>query len=551
MSSTIAQSVFLMNGFTPWIFAGLLGGWAWVVSHLDKDAEYYHLPRPWTNLALLATGILGFGVMLLIPYFILGLIVGLLPLAGGILAYAYYRNTQVSAEAVWTLSLDSFKAKLDQRQHAQAQKHATVTLLSQAEGALEVPSGDTPSARAHEVFSGVIDFAIPRGAEQIDMIVTTDKAALFARIDGVKYPQPQLEPQQALEVIDYLKQVAGLDVSDRRKKQVGTLRFDAAEHGRHEILLTTAGSTRGLTLSMALDVGAKQQMGMNEVGLLPAQAQQIQQLVAQPGKVILVAAMPGTGLTTLLYSFLQEHDPYTQSVVSLEDEDVFEIEGVSHNRMPGGIAATAFNEKLAAILRSDPNVLGLNRLPDVHTARLIAPYATEEMRFYVGLPVGGTFRALRTWIKAVDDPKLAGESLGGVVVQRLVRKLCTTCRSPYQPDPAVLKKMNLPADRVGQLFRASGQVMIKDKQMACPACQGIGYRGRVGVQEIMMLDDKGRQLIAEGDLDGLRTHLRRNKMLYLQEAGLAKVVEGITDIQEITRAMAEDKKKPKPSSAST
>ncbi len=541
--NVLAQSAFLMNWFTPLFFAVLVGGWAWVVSHIDKDAEYYYLPRPWTNLALMATGIVGFGLMLLIPYFILGLIVGLLPLVGGILAYAYYRNTQVPEQARWTLSLDSIKQKHEQRQHALAQKRATITLMTRDDGVIEVPSGDTPEARAHEVFSAVVDFALPRGAEQIDMVVTSDRAALVAVVDGVKYPQPELGPREALEVIDYLKKTAELDIDDRRKKQIGTIRFDAAEHGKHELTITTAGSTRGLTMSMAVDVAAKQQMGMHEIGLLDAQSEQVEKLIRQEGKTIIIAAAPGTGLTTTLYSFLQEHDPYTQSVVTLEDEEVFEIEGVSHNRLPPGIAAGQFNEKLAAVLRTDPSVVGLNRLPDAQTARIIAPYAKDEIRFYVGLPIDNTFKAVRTWVKAINDPKLAAASLGGVVTQRLVRKLCPTCRAPYRPDPAVLKKMNLPVDKVGQLFRASGQVLVKDKPTTCPLCQGIGYRGRVAVFEIMVLDDEARKFIAAGDLDGLRTHLRRNKMLYLQEAGLAKVVEGVTDIKEITRALGEGRKK--------
>jgi type II secretory ATPase GspE/PulE/Tfp pilus assembly ATPase PilB-like protein len=125
-----------------------------------------------------------------------------------------------------------------------------------------------------------------------------------------------------------------------------------------------------------------------------------------------------------------------------------------------------------------------------------------------------------------------------VLAQRLVRKLCLSCRAPFTPDPAALKKLNLPADRVGQLYRETGQVMIKDKPQQCPACMGMGFRGRVAVFETMVLDDEARKLIAAGQLDALRAHLRKQRMLWLQEAALARVVEGVTSIGEVQRALA-------------
>ncbi|MEL7087583.1 MAG: hypothetical protein AAGL98_03945, partial [Planctomycetota bacterium] len=184
-----------------------------------------------------------------------------------------------------------------------------------------------------------------------------------------------------------------------------------------------------------------------------------------------------------------------------------------------------------------PSVIMVSKLADDQSAKLLAPMA-DEIREYVPVDQPDTLSALKSWIKMVGDPQEVAPHLGAVLAQRLVRRLCHTCRVPYTPDPAAMKKLNLPADKVGELFRASGKVMVKDKEIVCPDCLGLGYRGRVGVFEVMLIDDHAAKYLAANELDSLRLHLRKNKMLYLQEAALTKVVDGTTDIKEVTRVMS-------------
>jgi len=257
---------------------------------------------------------------------------------------------------------------------------------------------------------------------------------------------------------------------------------------------------------------------------------------------VIVSAPPKHGTTTTLYSLAQEHDPYTSSVMTWEDEIAYEVEGVNHNIIPAGATPEVFNEKLAAMLRSDPNVMLLGRLADSHTAKVLAEVA-DDVRSYIPLFKDDAMSVLVAWIKALGDPKLAGRSLRAVVAQRLVRRLCPVCRQAYTPDPAALKKLNLPPDKVSQLYRASGKVADeKGREETCPSCLGLGYRGRIAVFETIVVDEQAQQLIATNQGDKLKAHLRKNRMLYLQESALAKVVEGVTDIKEITRALAEGKK---------
>lgn len=532
------ESVFLMSLFKPVLFLALLIGWGWLLNRTDKDAAYYYLPRIWTNLGLLIAGIVGFTMMLLIPFFILGLVLGLMVIVGSLFGYAYFRNTKVPEHEKWTLSLDSLKSHFAAKEAEKAQANATLLLYDKKDDPQTVPAPHDPLAPAHEALENALEFAIPRGADQIDLTADAKQTAMAVRIDGVKYPQPSMDAKTGIMLVDYVKQAAGLDVSDRRKKQSGKMTFDLGDHGRHSLVATTHGSTRGVSLNMSLDTAQHMQMGINFIGLLDSQKQQIKELVAGHGGVVLVSSPAKMGTTTTIYSLTQEHDPYTSSVQTLQEHIASEIEGVDHNQIPAGIDTKAFNDRLAAMLRSDPNVVMIERLRDPSTAEIIAPYA-QEIRFYLGIPAEDTIKAAKTWVKAVGDANKAASSLSAVISQRLIRKLCDTCKTAYTPDPAALKKLNLPADRVGELYHSSGQVVVRDKPMACPLCHGIGYRGRIGVFEIMILDDNAKKFLAAGDEDQLRAHLRKHKMLYLQESALAKVVEGVTDIKEVTRALSD------------
>jgi type II secretory ATPase GspE/PulE/Tfp pilus assembly ATPase PilB-like protein len=150
------------------------------------------------------------------------------------------------------------------------------------------------------------------------------------------------------------------------------------------------------------------------------------------------------------------------------------------------------------------------------------------------------------YAKAVGDLDKVAKSLSAATAQRLVRTLCPECKQAYKPDAAALKKMNLPANRVNELYKASGKVMVDNDEEPCPKCHGIGYIGRTAVFEVLVIDDEARELIRKSDLNGLRSHLRRQKMLYLQETALAKVVAGQTSIREAMRVLDQDKKQAQP-----
>ena len=541
MHHTLAQSepqaLILISIVKPILFAAVLVGWAWLIEKLDKDAGFFYLPRPWLNLGHLGVAALAFTLMLLIPIFAVGLFMGVLLIAADVVAYGFYRNQHVPASQKWSFSLDTFTKRVERYQQTQAQRQITMTLLDGEEKRVDPPAAESDEAEAHNALEDACEFAFERRGEAIELAVDSNRAGLFVRIDGVRYAQPEMEPQSAIQLIDYIKQSAGLDASDRRKRQTGRLYVESNDYGRHALDLDTSGSTRGLTLTISIDRAKQIRRPLEDLGLLDEQLSQVREMLnSEHQGVVLIAGPKRSGITTTLYSLLQAHDPYTASIVTLEDEVLFECEGVHHQALGESITSEQFNQKLGSTLRGDPNVVMLSRLADEQSAKLIAQ-SGEDVRGYVPIAERDTFSALQSWAKLLGDRELAANSLKMIVAQRLVRRLCTTCRAPYKPDAAALKKLNLPADKVDQFYRASGQVQVRDKTEPCPDCHGIAYMGRVGVFELMPIDDTARKHIAAGDTDQLRSHLRKQKMLWMQESALHKVVQGLTDIKEVTRTL--------------
>lgn len=541
LAQTDPETVWLMHPVWPLLMAATVIGWAYVVARLDKDAAYFYLPRFWLNLGHLAVGALAFTLMLLIPFFFLGLILAIGLIVGGVVGYGYYHNSKVPEDQQWSFNPQELLQRLEQRQHAQAQRRAKMTLFDPDGAPLDVPTSEEPELPAHETLEDVAAFAFEREAEAIEFAVDSERAGVFARVDGVRYPFPEpIEPQLAVQVIDYLKTSANLDVGERRKRQLGRLALGGAEHGRHKLELETSGSTRGLTLTASIDPTTRMDFSLEELGLLEPQRQPIEQFLnnADHGAVIL-AGPRRQGISTTLYSLFQQLDPYTQAIVTLEDRKLTDCEGVHHHEVGENATAEQFNKQLGTLLRGDPHVLVLSHLADERTAGLVAEATGDHVRAFFPLLEETTFSALQSWVKLVGDPQKAADALGLILSQRLVRRLCPDCRVAYKPDAKALKKLNLPADKVSRLYRASGKIQTKEDEEdeLCQTCHGLGYRGRIGVFEVMHFDDEARALVGKGATDQLQGHLRKQRMLWMQEAALHRVVQGVTDVKEITRVL--------------
>lgn len=542
MTSILAQTqpLFLVSIYKPVLMAVALFGWVRMVIYFDQDLRSYAGPLERWNSVQVVAGMAGFGLWLLLPQFWIGLAVAAVAIGSAAGGYVIYRNRQMPTAEMWTLrSASSASSARRKTPVSDWAKHRTPAVFTNLHGrALKIPTGHSAYSRAHYLFEEMIGFALAGHIEQIDILISSQGTSVTIWIDGITYPHPGLGQEAAKSLIDYLKHVGGLDVSDKRRKMAAMLRFEAEQAGSHTLALETFGSMQGLEMSLKIDSQTRIQRPFDQLGLLPTQEQQLQSVLQQKYRTVIVACPPGQGQTTTLYSLLQQHDPYVDNIVTLEDHIPFEIEGVNHHLINPGTEAKQIDQMVLSLLRQDPQVLMLTHLtPSADVAHAITN-AARESRVYIGTRHTDTFSALKGWLRWIGDPQPAGESLGAIVAGHTLRILCTRCRQSYTPQPDLLKKLNLSPDRVRELYKDTARSpKRRASPQACQQCWGLGYQGRVGVYEVMPLDDHARRLIGTLQLDQLRTHLRNHKMIWLQEAALAKAIEGTTAIDEITRVL--------------
>ncbi len=536
-----AEPALLMSLLKPLVMVVAVLAWARMVVVFDNDMVNLDQPRPFWNGLQLASGLLGFGLWLVLPMFWSGMTAASVTIGAAASSYIYFRNGKAPIRNRWGIDRlltprdwpATSKTKTGPRPH--------INLISGTGKLLDVPSSQDPLSGPHHRLEELLGYAFARQAQRIDIKANSKTAAVAIWIDGVAYPQVDLIPTQAVAVIDYVKHGAGLNADDRRRKLTGTLRIDTDQTGRHELAVTTCGSMRGLEMMIDIDPSQRPILGLDQLGLLPLQKSQVEAITSQRKGVVLAACPAGHGCTTLLYSLLARYDPYTTNIITIEQQPLYDIEGVNQQQIDMGASAEQLNSRVADLLKQAPQVLMAWHLINGRVARMLAETA-RNAPVYVGQLQEDTFTGLREWVRLIGDRQAAADALVGIFAGRLLRKLCTTCRVPYTPDPDMLRKLSLSPDRVTRLYKHSGKVRKGHRLKICPDCMGLGYRGRVGVFEVMSVDDQARRLIVEDNADALRGHLRKQKTLWLQEAAMAKVLEGTTAISEITRVLGQQAK---------
>ena len=237
------------------------------------------------------------------------------------------------------------------------------------------------------------------------------------------------------------------------------------------------------------------------------------------------------------------------SVASLETQPQAEIEGSTLTKYEGRGNEVSFAKSLQSIFLKDPNVVMVSQVPDTQTADVISKFALDTSgnthRIYAGLGAGDAIGAMELWLSLNTDKDAAAEVLRMIIAQRLVRILCPTCKIPYQPDEGTLKKLNLPVGRNLQSFKANTAPIVdkKGNSIICPDCGGMGFRGRTGIFEVLVVTPEMKEAMkSNANQNQIKSLARKNNMILLVEHGIRKFASGITAINEVTRVLGADKK---------
>jgi len=526
-------------------------GWAWMLSTiLDKHAQRFFLGQEKWNLIHMIFGAAAIALIVLLP---LGGIAGFLAAFFGAIAVLAIdifvfvtianKDERIPEHAKLTLNFSEMAEKRDEKKQAKKLGSSELVVVGADKMKIMPPEKETTAYAVRLASEELVINGYTTHASQIDMRpINAETYGVSMLVDGVRQPGEQIALADAIQVIDFWKKAAGLDVNDRRRKQSGSVTVSSDDMSNQTIKCITSGSKTGMVLSMVFNPELAVQRKPEDLGMTNSQFEMVKSWANETQGVVLLGAPSDNGRTTSMYSMLKLHDAYTSNIQTIEYEIENALEGVKQIQYDQSKEEADFATTVRSALRRDPDVVGICDLPDSATAQNIANADLERTRVYVSLRAEDALSAIQLYTRGVGDPKLAAKGLEGVVAQKLLRVLCSNCKVAYQPSPEMLKKLGLPSDKVKQLFKKGGQVLIRNKPEVCPTCNGIGYIGQTGCFGVFPIEKDEMQMIASENWTGLRTAMRKRSLPTVQQAALRKAVEGITSIEEVSRISSSNKK---------
>ncbi|HEV7298645.1 MAG TPA: ATPase, T2SS/T4P/T4SS family [Tepidisphaeraceae bacterium] len=511
--------------------------WAKLLTWADKDAVYAHLPREQINAGLLGGMVVGAAAFFLIPFgFIVSFLALLLFFGIDIGVYLYMRNAKVG--------LKDLKGEMKEAFSFGKPKEKTVTEIPdqvsflQGNGSPHVaPKAEDPLRATYDLLQASLSDPLRRNAEIVEVVPNGEGAVVRYIVDGVGYRAHEMDRNNAAGVIAMAKGYAAMDTKDRRKPQSGKVKV-AVNGKKHDLVINTAGSSAGETMRIRVDQKKQHDFKPDTLGFTARQLKLIRETAAEGTGVVLVAAPKGQGLTSTLYGLIRAHDAFVEHIQSVEREPDQDLEGITQNAMPGTPPPGEESRMVDWVGSQQPEVMMVSPLEEPKSAQLLVEFAKEH-RAYVGLRANGVTEALQMWRKLVGNDKAAYSQLRMVITGRVVRKLCNACKVAYSPDPATLRKLNMDPEKVTQLFQARSQPMRNEKGevVPCTYCNELRFAGRVGVFEVLNVDDDVRAALLADSGSQLKAAFRKQKGRYLQEAALEVVERGDTSVQEVLRVL--------------
>ena len=539
----LAQNVsseFLLDPIKPlFIFATTLLACA-LVSKLVADVRLCGLPSHKWHGIFIGGLAAGFFAGILIPTFWASWPAQIIFTAAPLCWYWKVRNAAVPDKMKFIIGGDKVRAYFKKRGTSKSLAGARLSFKDSNKKDRANPGKNDAVLAAFQAADSLLGGALQRRASRVDLVVKTDGVTAAITVDGLRSKVDAATSEITMAMIDFLKDLCGLDVKERRKRQSGSC-WVVDQETLIPLALSIAGSSTGQQMRIDFDRAKSMGRTLDQVGFLPAQDKAIKDL-ADPmsrGGVVLVSAPVGQGLTSTCLALITGHDPFTAAVKTLEKNLAHRLDGVDHQVWNPAQGSVDYVTQLQSIIRRGPDVIYADDLSEAGVGKLIAAPNNSEIRFYVALPVDGVAAAITEWFKAVGDVKLAATPLRMVVAQKLCRKLCSACRVPYQPSAEQAKKLGISASKPVEIFKSSGKVQTKNKIIDCPMCNGTGFLGQIIISEVFIVDDEARGFLAKGDLKSAYNSSRmKHKLPGLQESALLRVRDGTTSIEEVIRVLS-------------
>jgi type IV pilus assembly protein PilB len=328
-----------------------------------------------------------------------------------------------------------------------------------------------------------------------------------------------------------LKVLAKLDIAERRKPQDGRISLNAAAAGRPlDIRVATLPTVEGESVTMRLLDKSNEVPTLGALGLSDQMGERMQKLLARPTGALLVTGPTGSGKSTTLYAGLSAINRPEINVITVEDPVEYRLTGINQVQT-NPRAGLTFANALRSILRSDPDVVMVGEIRDGETARISIEAALTGHFVLSTLHTNDAPSAITRLNEMGVEPFLTGAAITAVLAQRLARKLCSYCSEPYEPTRDELFGLHLNEEVVGALEGSTFH-----RPQGCARCGKTGYRGRVGVFQLLEMSERLEQLASEKALrEEIERAAEEEGMRSMWEDGIWKVAAGVTSVEELAR----------------
>lgn len=374
--------------------------------------------------------------------------------------------------------------------------------------------------------SNIISKAIELQASDIHLEPFEAGLQVRYRMDGVIHASELLSPRLSAAVGSRVKLLAHLDIAERRLPQDGRIKTRAK--GRElDLRVSTTPTVHGESIVMRVLDRASVRLSLESMGFSEDTLAQFNQLLAKPHGILLVTGPTGSGKTTTLYAALSKIDAASNKIITVEDPVEYQLEGINQIQVHSQINLT-FANALRSILRQDPDIIMIGEMRDSETAQIAVQSALTGHLVLSTLHTNTAAGAVTRMRDMGVESYLITSSVNGVLAQRLVRTLCNACKEPTALPESTLVETGL------KRFLQPGRPIYR--AVGCERCRDTGYKGRAAIHELLVLDDRLRRAILDGqDSNALHALGALQGMLSLYEDGLRKVAAGVTTLDEVLR----------------
>ncbi|MBX3733642.1 MAG: type II/IV secretion system protein [Verrucomicrobiae bacterium] len=389
-------------------------------------------------------------------------------------------------------------------------------------------TGDDQDASVIKFVNQVVWEAFKERATDIHFEPSEDELRIRYRIDGILHQTPlppQIKRYQAA-LISRIKVMAGMNIAEKRLPQDGRInvRIKGAEI---DIRVSTVPTVWGESVSLRLLTRGAIFFGLEKLGFAPEEDAAIRELIVKPHGIFLVTGPTGSGKSTTLYAFLSTINSVTKRIITIEEPVEYELKGINQIPVRSEIGLT-FAVGLRHILRQDPNVIMVGEVRDLETAEIAIRASLTGHLVFSTLHTNDAPSAFTRLIDMGIEPFLVASSVEAVMAQRLVRTICPHCKEPQKVDRDYLRRIGFPEAEIDSTTFLKG--------VGCEECRQLGYQGRTGIHELLVVGEAIRPLVMNrAPASDIAQMAKAQGMQTLREDGWRKVKAGVTTLEEVLR----------------